>query len=100
MNAITTFEHGTPEYTRLEKAAAILTAASDHGTVYSVEDTYFDFGQKWMFTTLIAHRTNGDSYQALSPIEQEDLLCTEDLFEAVRKVTNGYSWTHYLVDCH
>ena len=96
-NAIKIFEKGTPERERLEQGAKMLTIASPNGTVYTVEDIYFDFGQNWMWTTIIANTSKGDSYQALSPREQEDLLFSEDVFEGLHKVTNGHSWTTYCV---
>lgn len=97
MNAIKVFENGTPERERLEKAAIMLSVTSPHGTIYSVEEVYFDLGQDWMWTTIIAN--NKDThYQALSPREQETLLFTENIFEALHKVTTSHSWTTYCVE--
>lgn len=98
MNAIKTFDYTTPEYKRLQKSAVMLTEASEHGTFYRVETIYFDYGQDWLWTTLVAHTADGNSYQALSPREQEDLLFTENIFEALHKVTTGHSWTNYCVN--
>ncbi len=100
MEAIKTFEKTSAEYARLTKCAEILTIASEHGTVYKVEDCYFDYGQDWLYTTIIAYCADGSEYQALSPREQEDLLFADDVLEGVHKVVNGYSWKKYCVDHH
>lgn len=89
---IATFERHSREYKALEAAAALLTALSPHGTAYMVEETYFDFGQGWKWTTVIAHRSNGDSWQALNPREQDMITdeCTlESITKAVEMVRNG-----------
>ena len=98
MDFIKTFDYGTPEYERLRKSAVMLTENSDHGTFYRVENTYFDYGQDWLWTTLIAHTADGHSYQALSPREQENLLTADNIFEGLHKVTTGHSWTTYCVE--
>ena len=71
---IKTFGIGSKERGLLEEVAKELTEKSPSGCVYRVEETYFDFGQDWWWTTVIAHRKNGDSWQALSPRVQEEVL--------------------------
>lgn len=70
MSAIRIFAKDSQEYKMLEKTAEMLTEKSPNGYVYKVEETYFDYGQGWKWTTVIAHTPDGDSYQALSPREQ------------------------------
>lgn len=77
---ITVYKRNSKEYKALEAAAAMLTALSPRETVYKVEETYFDFGQNWMWTTVIAYRKDGGSWQALSPREQD--LITEEISAA------------------
>ena len=45
---IRTYAPDTDEYKKLMTASTILTAVSPKGITYTVEDTYFDFGQNWM----------------------------------------------------
>lgn len=89
---ITTYDKGTKEYTALEAAAKLLEVASPNGTRYTVEDTYFDYGQDWRWTTVIAYRKDGTSWQALYPAEHElitDIGTVESIFQAVEQVRNG-----------
>lgn len=73
--AIKRFPKGSDEYKRLEAAAAMLNVKSPTKSRYYVGETYFDFGQDWMWTTVLCN--NGDKwggYQALNPAEQEEIL--------------------------
>ena len=88
---ITTYKRGTPQYTALEAAAKLLEVSSKKGMKYSVEDVYFDMGQDWMWTTVIAYESDGDSWQALNPSEQAlitDIGTVEAIFQAVESVRN------------
>lgn len=87
---ITTYAEGTKERTALEAAAALLEVASPNGTPYFVEDTYFDAGQDWKWTTIVAYGKNG-TWQALNPREHElitDIGTVEAIFQAVESVRN------------
>ena len=84
MGSIRCFDKESAEYKRLEVLGKMLTEASPHGTEYRVENVYFDFGQDWMWTTLVAYRLRADlrtgelkysSWQALYPAVHE--LCVE-----------------------
>lgn len=89
---IRTFAPDTPEYQRLARAAKILTAASPRNYTYRVEDTYFDFGQNWLWTTIICYRPYGESYQALYPADQEAILTTDnviDLLTTLARIMQG-----------
>ena len=70
---IKTFKLGDPEFENLYKLADILTRKSPNKYVYYVGDTYFDFGQNWMWTTVLC-RGGWSSYQALNPREQEEAI--------------------------
>lgn len=86
------FTPDTPEYKRLERAAKILTAASPRKFTYKVEDTYFDFGQNWLWTTIICYRPSGESYQALYPADQEAILTTDNLIATLAQISQGKYW--------
>lgn len=57
------------EYDKLKFAASCISGATDLDV--KVEDTYFDFGQDWKWTTLIAYKKDGQSFQLLSPRAQK-----------------------------
>lgn len=87
MSCIRVFEKNSPEYKNLEKLGAKLHELSAHGTEYRVEETYFDFGQDWVWTTLIACKPYADqrtgelkysTWQALNPREQEECVLFGD----------------------
>lgn len=95
MSCIKIYKSDTEEYDKLRRAAAILTGLSPNGWRYAVEETYFDFGQDWKWTTIICHCEKimfSDSYQALSPASQEEIIFASDgaeLVEACQRVLSG-----------
>ena len=78
MSFIRVYKPDSYEYEQLRIAAEMMTAKSATGVEYRVEETYFDFGQGWRWTTIIAHRC-GDSWQAITPREQEAIIWANDL---------------------
>ena len=59
---------------------------SPTGRKDGIEDTYFDLGQCWMWTTLVAHKGNDDSYQALNPKEWKQIVEATDPEQIVAAV--------------
>lgn len=49
-------EWRTRQYKNLEAVAKMLEALSPNGAVYEVENVYFDFGQDWLWTTIVRYR--------------------------------------------
>ncbi len=92
MDPIRTFTPDTPEYNRLTRAAKVLTEASPQKFTYKVEETFFDFGQNWMWTTIICYRPDGESYQALYPADQEAILTSDNLIAALAQISQGKYW--------
>jgi len=69
--ALKVFVLGTTERSWLQTMADLLNKAQRE-IEYTVEECYFDFGQNWMYTTIIAKRNiDGQRWQALNPREQE-----------------------------
>lgn len=69
---IRTFEPGSYEYRRLQLAADVLSMFT--GLEVRVGETYYDYGQRWKWTTLLVKRPGGSEVQAFSPREQEKAL--------------------------
>lgn len=69
------FAPDTPEYARLADAAQRMSSRSPRGFHYVVGDCYFDFGQNWMWTTILCdnYGTFG-GFQALNPRQQEQIV--------------------------
>ncbi len=78
-DALKIFAPTTQEYKSLKDFANYLNEDSTN-IHYEIEDTYFDFGQNWRYTTIIAHDLTVPetsvlhSYQALSPRDQFKIL--------------------------
>ena len=77
------FAPDTPEYARLNEAAALMTEKSPNHWRYYVDETYFDFGQGWKWTTIICKSNSEytgmyETYQALCPRDHERIILTED----------------------
>lgn len=85
------FERFTQERDRLERFATILTATSVRGFRYEVRDIYFDAGQDWMWTTIVAYDGCRTVCQCLSPREWEEVIYAEpkELLELAEEYYNG-----------
>lgn len=77
---IKTFKEGSYEHEQLRIAAEMLTNKSPENHVYYVGDTYFDFGQGWVWTTILCASDGGfGDYQAITPAQQEEIILSHDL---------------------
>lgn len=86
MSAIKVFEKGSDERRALEAAAALFTAYD--GRPHVVDETYFDYGQDWKWTTILYEGGNFGRVQALTPRDQEDIIAADGLIE-LATVVNG-----------
>lgn len=78
-NTIKVYPHDSNEFRALETVASELTKRSAAGFTYDVEDVYFDFGQDWMWTTIVVHTPSNESWQILCPRDHERILYAQDL---------------------
>lgn len=89
---ISVFKKNSREYNALTLAAAMLQFKSPNGYAYRVETIYFDYGAGVLWTTVVGdsrpdlppdddRRSVIDSWQALSPREQEMILDAESISE-------------------
>ena len=92
MDTIKVYAQDTDERKALVTAATILTAISPKGIRYTVDETYFDYGQRWMWTTLIARRPDGVEYQALCPRDHEKIILSEDILTTIAEIRSGKWW--------
>ena len=92
MGNIRIWNPGTPEFKQMERAAKILTEFSPRKYVYKVENTYFDHGQGWLWTTIIAYRPDGESYQALDPVRHAQILNSENLLWTLSEIIQDKYW--------
>ena len=77
---------------RLCLACYHLMLRSPNGTRYKVEDTWFDYGQRWPWTTIIAYHKNGQSWQAINPAQHELILFSDDIQKTVDEIVNYKYW--------
>lgn len=91
---IRTYAPDTDAYKKLMTASTILSAVSPKGITYTVEDTWFDYGQKWMWTTIIAYDQSSSfgSYQALCPRDYENILLTDDMLTTLTAIRADKWW--------
>ena len=94
MDIIRQYAPDTPEYLKLKLAATALTHLSTKGITYRVEDTWFDYGQRWMWTTILAHDpdSNWGDYQALCPRDFEKILLMPDILNTVNEIRSDKWW--------
>ena len=89
---IAVYPVGTPKRTRLETAAELLNRTFPELGEFYVAQTYFDYGQRWMWTTILCRITDkksysyGESVQYLYPVDQHALLYCEPSEKALKEV--------------
>lgn len=98
-NVIKIFDADSDEYKRLEQAARLI--ADRTGLICTVENTLFDAGQNWNWTTVLMTEENplaknGDWVQILCPADQERILYGDErafdaaINNAVKTLTERY----------
>ena len=76
---IRVYAPNSDEMVKLKLACYELEQLNPNGTRYTVEDIYFDFGQDWMYSGIVAHRRDGASWQAVCPRDYERILLSHDI---------------------
>ncbi len=77
-------------YQKLQIVANELEQQSPNGLKYVVGDCYLDYGQSWMWTTIISR---GEwEYQVLNPKQWKDIMLADsfsELYKIVDEIRNG-----------
>lgn len=102
-STIKVYPKDSTEYNTLVKAAEIMTEMSPRGYQYRVGDCYFDFGQDWMWTTILCDGTGGNfgGYQALYPRAHANIINAknnDELFDAIIQVFDDKYCPDRLID--
>ena len=92
MEIIRQYAPNSDEVVKLRMASEEMTKNSTKGTTFTVNDCYFDLGQNWMWTTIIAHRPDGQSWQALNPRDYEKILFSKDIPATVHEIMTDKYW--------
>lgn len=85
-----TLKHDEQAFKNMVAVAGLLTALSPNNAQYLVRDVYLDFGQDWMWTTII--RRGYHDCQVLSPREWENIVLADgltDIAACVEDIRNG-----------
>ena len=82
MSNIRVFEYDSAEYEKLTTAVTLLNAF-DKDATYTVEVTYFDFGQDWKWTTIIVDRHSKWGGYQIYPNQQKAVIDAETMEELV-----------------
>ena len=78
MSNIRVFDPTESEYKKLQTAVAMLNTFSDKA-VYRMGVIYFDFGQNWLWTTIIVDK--GDGGYQIYPSQQKAIVEAETMDE-------------------
>jgi hypothetical protein len=84
-------------YDNLIEVAGMLTETSVNDWGYEVEDCYFDYGQKWMWTTIICYCTDGHTIQVLNPREWKEIVNATSQ-EELKRITEEIKSDEYFQD--
>lgn len=97
MNIIKIYKTHTTEYKKLDlllKALNILKEENNLDVDFYISDVYFDYGQNWMWTTILCKYKDciglNSSYQILNPAQYEKILFQEmtgfvEVYEELKK---------------
>lgn len=89
---IRTYAPNSDEMVKLKLACYELEQLSRHGTRYTVEDIYFDLGQNWMYSAIVANSVSGSSWQALCPRDYERVLLSTDIRKTCEDIVSDKYW--------
>ena len=94
-------ERDTKAYKNLRAVAAMLEATSPRGYRYEVRDVYFDYGQDWMWTTIICTDPSKESeitrsWQVPCPRDWAKVLMADSLAELVECTEIIMGGEHFL----
>lgn len=95
MAKLTVLEKDTQAYKNMEAVAALLTATSVKNIKYNVEETYFDLGLNWKWTTII-YRDSFCGVQLLNPNEYTAIVnatTMDELVAVVEEIKNDKYFT-------
>lgn len=91
---IAVYDKDSKEYKRIEAAGKLIEA--EVGCPIKVEDIYFDFGQNWKWTTLVAYPVSvgSMSYQCLCPRDYKKIVAgdIDEFMDAVKTVIKEGRW--------
>lgn len=80
---LTTFQKSSKEYQKLTLAATCLNLLTTENKEYVISTTFFDYGQNWIYTTILAINKDEQpdsvlyKYQALTPKDQKTILTSD-----------------------
>lgn len=89
---IRVYAPNSDEMVKLKLACYELGRLSKHGTTYTVEDIYFDLGQNWMYSAIVANSRSGQSWQALCPRDYERVLLSNNMAETCSDIVSDKYW--------
>lgn len=84
-------------YDNMIEVAGMLTSTSYNNWAYEVEDCYLDYGQKWMWTTIICYNDKGESHQVLNPAEWVQ-ICNAESEEKLKQIVDEIKSDEYFQD--
>lgn len=92
MEVIRIYAPDSHEQMKLKLACYELEQLTTKGTRYTVEDIYFDLGQNWMYSAIVAHSTDGRSWQALNPRDYERVILSDDIPATCADIVTDKYW--------
>lgn len=96
---INVFSKDSEEYKRLQKACDLLNEKTNENVEFFIEDVYFDYDQKWKWTTITTKDLiTGTTWHTLNPAEQKNIINGKDLNNIVDNVLSGSLYKDFRLD--
>ena len=96
---INVFSKDSEEYKRLQKVCDLLNEKTNENVKFTIEETYFDYGQKWKWTTIETNDLiTGTSWHTLNPRQQEEIINGKDVDNIINTILSGMLYKNFKIN--
>lgn len=96
---INVFSKDSEEYKRLQKVCDLLNERTNENVKFTIEETHFDYGQNWKWTTIITKDLiDGNSWQTLNPRQQEEIINGKNPDDIINTILSGMLYKNFKLD--
>lgn len=93
---INVFSKDSEEYKRLQKVCDLLNEKTNENVKFTIEETYFDYDQKWKWTTIETNDLiTGTSWHTLNPRQQEEIINGKDVDSIINTILSGMLYKNF-----
>lgn len=96
---INIFSKDSEEYKRLQKVCDLLNEKTNENVEFFIEDVYFDYDQKWKWTTITTKDLiTGTTWHTLNPRQQEEIINGKDVDNIINTILSGMLYKNFKIN--